>query len=234
MAPVKEEVTEHVKKKPRINCDSFDNMVVIIVGKDSIAFNMHRGMLCNVAPYFKAAFDGRFNEAKSKVLVLSEDDPEVFKRFQLWVYTDKVLEKGEAYGDISWTTLIELYVFGSIRGITDLQNAVVDILIDKSKSDNEVPTGDLQYIYNNTPEGSPLRRLLIDWTVFKGVLTSESWFSEDLRCVYPADFLFDVASAQYVMICSKKPRVKDFKASRQDYYVVQSDAPSGKATHGSG
>ena len=85
--------------------DSFDAIVIVKVGPSKTPFNMHKGLLCNAAPYFKAAFDGNFTEAKCAVLELLEEDVVMFKRFQLWVYTDKLLEEGEGERSIEWGTL---------------------------------------------------------------------------------------------------------------------------------
>ena len=75
--------------------DSFDAIVIVKVGPSKTPFNMHKDLLCSAAPYFKAAFNGNFPEAKSAVLELPEEDVVMFKRFQLWVYTNKLLEEGE-------------------------------------------------------------------------------------------------------------------------------------------
>lgn len=167
------------------------------------------------------------------MLELPEKDAVIFATFRLWVYTNKLLEEGEAYEDILWGTLTRLYVFGETRGISDLQDAVVDVLIDKRASCKKVPTGQFDYVFQNTPIGSPLRRLVVDWSIAKGNLTPEGWFAEETKCRFPTDFLFDLACAQNAIIDGKRAKVTDFQSKRQSYYVIASDASSGTATCGS-
>ena len=119
-------------------------------------------MLCNVAPYFKAALDGEFKEAKDKVLLLPEENATMFKRFQLWVYTNKILAEGEDENAIEYQTLADLYIFGDIRGIPDLQNGAMDTIIDKKASEKTIPAYEFRFIYKNSVDGSPLRRLCVD------------------------------------------------------------------------
>ena len=97
-----------------MDIDSFDAIVVVKVGPSKTPFNMHKGLLCSAAPYFKAAFNGSFTEARSAVLELPEEDVVILKRFQLWVYTNKLLEEGEGERAIEWGTLAGICDPGAI------------------------------------------------------------------------------------------------------------------------
>lgn len=66
---------------------------------------MHKSLLCNVTPYVKAALDGHFAEAKSAVIELPEEGVIMFKRFQLWIYTNGLLEEAEGEREVAWGTL---------------------------------------------------------------------------------------------------------------------------------
>lgn len=46
------------------------SIVQVIVGQSKKAFIMHRGILCKVAPYFRAAFEGNFLEGVEQMLKL--------------------------------------------------------------------------------------------------------------------------------------------------------------------
>lgn len=101
--------------------DSFDTATVqVIVGQSNKAFTIHEGVLCNVAPYFCAAFEGNFIEGVRQVLELPEENETMFRRFQLWVYTKKLLEDDESFIGIDWKPLVDLYIFGDKYGIPDL------------------------------------------------------------------------------------------------------------------
>lgn len=60
-----------------------------------------------------------------------------------------------------------MYVFGDARSIPALQNAVIDALIDMSQQTNMVPIHQVTYIYENTVDKPPLRRLVVDWIVYR-------------------------------------------------------------------
>lgn len=48
-------------------------------------------MLCSLAPFFKAALDGRFKEAADNAIPMPEESIVVVRRFQLWAYTGYVM-----------------------------------------------------------------------------------------------------------------------------------------------
>lgn len=79
------------------NCYSshFDTIVLVKVGPEEQKFTIHKGLLCAVSTYFKAALEGGFKEAEEQMINMPEDDVEVFEHFQLWVYTGSFMEAGE-------------------------------------------------------------------------------------------------------------------------------------------
>lgn len=177
-----------------LHSDAFDTIVQVLVGPDKISFNMHKGLLCNVAPYFEAALKGSFLESSAQVLELIEDDPVMFERFQLWTYTNRLLEDGETDKEIPFIVWADLWVFGEARGIPELQNCAIDGLINDEITTNYVPIGIFQHVYDNTHEDSPLRRLILDWAAFSGCWNRAAdygWFIKSRRGYYPKDFLFD-------------------------------------------
>jgi BTB/POZ domain len=62
------------------------------VGKGKQAFGIHRDLICFHSPYFKATFQGRFEEAVTGEVVLENTDPKVFGLFADWLYTGQVKE----------------------------------------------------------------------------------------------------------------------------------------------
>lgn len=244
MSPKAEDSTEHVSKKPRIKkpriskysslptrseCGShkhrgiFDGTVEVKVGPKKKSFLMHKTLLCNVAPYFRAAFEGKFAEAEAHVLELPEDDASVFEHFQLWVYSDQVLEKGETVKTVSWSILIELYIFGEIRGIPDLQNAVIHMIIDKHDIEGYIPIACIPRMYQYLPENSPLKRLLVDWAAQLGAL--DMWFPDENKPYFHSEFLMELAVALYHIKKAHMPAF-DFHAVPKDYYIGSNGSTS--------
>ena len=209
--------TEHVNKKPRIDRESFDTMVIVKVGPDKTVFRMHKRIICNVSPFFKVAFEGKFREAQDQILELPDENVDMFKYFQLWVYTDSIIAKGETVKDLTGLLLADLYIFGEMCGIPDLQNAAIDVLIDKYEFHQQITTLILHKVYGNTPETTPLRRLMVDFVacIDRGL---PDWFANS-RDQYPTDFLIDLAVALSKLKCGTKTVIMDFRASRFDYHV---------------
>ena len=180
---------------------------------------VYKDILCRSAPYFKAALErGGFKESKDQVLELPDDDPVAFSHFQLWLYTGNIIESHESPKDIPWEVLIDLYLFGDARGIPRLQNEAIDLFIEKSDVMNEIPSGELNFIYQNTVDGSPLRKLMVDMMTFDAVLTDSMWFDEE-PTLYPQQFLFDLAKSLYETWVGTKTKIINFRAVRSNYYV---------------
>ena len=164
--------------------------------------------------------EGGFKEAQDQILELPEDDAIVFSHFELWLYTGNILESHESAIDIDWDVLTNIYLFGEARGIPELQNEAVDVLIDKRCATNMIPTNQLNRIYEYTPDTSPLRKLLVDFMTFNAVLSSGCpWFREDRQSYYPKQFLFDLTTSLYENQAGTKTKVTDFKAVRSNYHV---------------
>ncbi|EON67205.1 hypothetical protein W97_06458 [Coniosporium apollinis CBS 100218] len=168
---------------PAPSAPLYDTMVTIKVGRQKQAFFAHKGLICNYSTYFKAAFHGQFREATAGAVELDNDDVEVFKTFFGWMYTGKLFEPSSEPGKVPLTAnlLAKIYVFGDARGIPDLKNAAIDAFVDKIIDDwNNVPASTIPYIYDNTPEDSKLRKLLVDMITYE---TLASGFTAFLRHV---------------------------------------------------
>lgn len=214
------------------------------VGHAKTLFKIHKQLLFNSTPYFKAAFDGNFIEAKEQTLELPEENVVMFKRFQLWLYTNYVLEKGEEPTEIDWITLAELYIFGEMCGIPDLQNAAIDILINKHCKQNAIPTNTFCLVYEKTPKDSSLRRLCVDWMACLAKFrpndghapthpgASYDWFQEVRRNRYPKDFLFDLVIALSELKEGVRTDITNFEDVRSSYYVKSRAATSEPPVNG--
>ena len=200
----------------------YDTIVVIVIGKgkEKRDFNIHKTILCNASSYFKAALGGTWQEAKKQKFDFADECFDVFDRFQQWLYSGRILEDDETSTALSWDVLFGIYIFAEKRGVPKLQNEVIDTIIDKYTATEAASVHSFRRIYDETPESSPLRRLLIDYTARRGKIKSEgnaAWFEESYRHVYPKDFLFDLCEAFYDERKAKKST--NFRKFRCDYHV---------------
>lgn len=185
----------------------------ILVGPDKQPFIIHRELLCETSSYFAAALQGEFKEAKEQRIEMLEEDVAMFQSFQIWLYSDNILTTNTRE---NWKILFDLHIFGDARGIPHLQNAAVDALINKEHRLKWIPAYQFKYVYEDTSEKSPLRRLLVDWTAS---LSAADWFTEDKFEWYGKRFLFDMAMAQYEMRKGVKKVITDFRSHCEDYHV---------------
>lgn len=162
-----------------------DQTVSIVVGAEKRAFAMHKMLLCSSSDYFRAALDGGFKEAAEQRIELLEDNPKVFERFQLWLYTGNVFDRGEKSTALDHSVLVDIYVFAESRCIPGLQNHLVDTIIRKSAREHfylRPSDGDM---YSNTVSSSPLRELAVYIAAHIRGLGHSSWKLNR----YPKEFL---------------------------------------------
>lgn len=106
----------------------FDTIVTILVGPEHAKFGVHKALLCHHSSYFKAALTGRFGEAEEGTITLEAEDPEVFSRFNAWLYTGD-FRKDEDDGALLLGPALDLCVFAAKRMVPRLRNAIVDRVI---------------------------------------------------------------------------------------------------------
>jgi hypothetical protein len=128
------------------------------------------------------------------------EDPTLFEYFQIWLYSKEILTNDKVQGDIPWRVLVDLFVFGDARGIPHLQKAAVDAIIKKQWDLNRISTRSIKYIYEETPEHSPLRRLFVESMANLG---NASWFTEE-EDWHRKHFLLNLAQAQFALSKGEK------------------------------
>ena len=160
---------------------------------------------------------------------MPEEDPLIFNRFQLWLYTGNIVEApGQSSPPIGDRTLTDLYILGEARGILGLQNAATDEVIDRFKKTGIIRAREIRHIYDNTSEKSPMRNLYVDMmTELSAELTDPSWDSGATYFAseyFPREFLTDLILALYHKVAVHEPKsYKDFSKDRQQYHVSTSD-----------
>lgn len=154
-------------------------------------------MLRNSSSYFKSALDGGFKESVENVIVLPEDNPDVFELFTRWLYLKRLDSENQNHVDelVSPRNLVQLYVFAEMRGVSPLQNMVIDLIV-KSCERSAAGAGlqtlrEIPYIYGNTSERSPPLRAMVvnlavvDYYMVTTLTPMKEWL--------PTGFLLDLA-----------------------------------------
>jgi hypothetical protein len=179
--------------------------------------------MCYHSPFFKAAFEGGFKEARTQKMTLKDVDSRVFGLMVHWMYRDEVYveeekEDQEKLGDTTVLdtsiilTLADLWILADRFLMPILQNKTMDKLCYLLYNHHEtmlLPF--IRHVYENTESrvGHPLKHLALSClAVFR---SSEEL--ADLRDGLPHDVAFDLAMAyQRGFLChfkSKHPSAKE-------------------------
>lgn len=197
-----------------------------MVGPNKRVFTMHKGLLCSVSDYFSAALKGNFKEATEQRIEFSEDPAWVLERFQLWLYSEQILEKDETARSLTDHQLVTLYAFAESRCIPNLQNHLVDLIIKKNDFESHIPVPSDGNMFTVLAPSSPLLKLSVDLAAHRGSF-NEDWDLDG----YPKRYLADVIRVlRYIRDDLLEER--DFWKVRCDYHVHAKGERrcSGKAT----
>ncbi|KAL2357639.1 hypothetical protein BJ546DRAFT_317832 [Cryomyces antarcticus] len=116
--------------------------------------------------------------------------------------------------------LCRVFVFADMRGVKELEKAVVDALVTSLTVErNTAFFNSLSYIYGNTPPSSALRKLYVDWATndydMSGVLAGSSANRE----ILPVGFVCDLANAIQALHPAKKARNRaDWVRNKHPYH----------------
>ena len=85
--------------------------VTLKVGKPRKLFHIHRNLLCEASPVFKAAFSesGRFSESESQTMDMDEDDATAFEVIAKWLYTNKCELSEQEINDTGYTARLATF-----------------------------------------------------------------------------------------------------------------------------
>lgn len=131
------------------------------VGTPGTPFDVHLELLCDSSPHFNSLFNDRFATVPPATVRLPDDDPDTFTEFLNWVYYGTIFQNQL---HPPWIELFRLWVLADKFEVPELQNLVVTRC--KKKLDYQkngvLATNTINYVYNNTVPGSPLRQMTVD------------------------------------------------------------------------
>ena len=157
------------------------------------------------------------SEVVAQVVVIKDENPEIFRRFKDWLYSGRVISGSETYKALAWSEIIAMYTFGDRKGISRLQNSCVDAIIRKRNEGGLFPgQADVNTLWTASGQVSRLRRLLLD--MFAAECNLRNALATNR--VYHPGFLQGLVQTIYDM---KEKRTiyneVDFWKKRRNYYV---------------
>ena len=201
-----------------------DEILQIKVGPSDQVFEIHRGLLCDKASYFKAILEslGDWKE-KREGIILKEVDPAIFERFDFWLNLDNVLYDHETAQSVPDIDLLKSYFFADERGVPGMQNQIIDTILEKVFYAKTLDIKHQRLIWENTPDRSPLRRLLVDTLVMTADELPELLETEEQQALYDKSFIVDVLIAK----CKHPTTIPftEFMERRCEYHIHDETKP---------
>lgn len=153
--------------------DEYGEIVEVVVGDDRLfpkeTFQVFDGLLKHYSSYFRSALKEEWIGKGAKTIALPFDKPNVFRAFYNWLFARQLYSRLSDDGSIPMSVqlICEVYVFGDVRGVSELCNAAIDLLFQRNSQRWEFPEDSLAYIYDNTTHASPLRTYMVEYGVEK-------------------------------------------------------------------
>ncbi|KAF2427285.1 hypothetical protein EJ08DRAFT_567382, partial [Tothia fuscella] len=144
------------------------------IGPELKKFQFHKGLLAHHSLYFKNLSSGRWPSDDKRTIDLPGDNVEAWQCLFSWVYTRTLGQPHRETSDTDERKEIPVrnlvsnqclmtFVLGDMRMMPGLKNAVIDELFSLWTQGVIIPgPTHIGYIYDNTPAGSAVRKLLID------------------------------------------------------------------------
>jgi hypothetical protein len=132
---------------------------------------------------------------------LPETSVRDFQLYFHWLYTSKTEVEGEGEEDVEQKhqSYLSMYILGDVLDDYQLRNTAMEHLIESLPFTPQPSPDAVWDIYERTPAGSPLRKLLVDQRIGTG---DRDEFAKDVE-VFPAEFVQELA----VSLMSKTPIV---------------------------
>lgn len=164
------------KRTSNVHRYGVDYIVVQVGSENKKDFAVHKGLLIRHSDFFQAALTGDWKEKKDGAVPLPEQDPEIFKTFQHFLYSGQVctsrdgdyhLNDDGSSRDKEWVRLAEAWVLGDAILSTSFKDAVVDAIIAKVINISYSPTNLHTLVYPKSTVGAKIRTLLVDLAVWR-------------------------------------------------------------------
>lgn len=144
--------------------------VVLFVGPEQVPFGLQKDFLCAKSSHYRQYFAE--NDEVESVVKLPDTPVEVFAYAQNFLYTGSVFPSD---GDPpTYEVLVGVWKLGLQLDIQGLCDQTLEAMVQVRQATQSIPAPPLLVqVWKDTPEGSSMRRLLLDWAA-EYVRSSES------------------------------------------------------------
>ncbi|KAI0158994.1 putative Bromodomain testis-specific protein [Pestalotiopsis sp. NC0098] len=151
--------------------DAHPIFVIILVGPNEKPFGVQKDFLCAKSSYFRRYFIDNPEDKVECVVKLPDASEETFGHAQNFMYTGRLSDTATMPG---YDILIDAWKLGNQLDVEGLCDAVLDAMNECRRNTRTIPaTPLLIQVWNETPEGSEIRKLLLTWAA-EYIRSSES------------------------------------------------------------
>lgn len=151
-------------------------------------------MICAKSEFFRAACSTCWLEGREKVVRLPEVDPDIFKTYLDWTYTDVLVvetaPKSPAVKTKTSRGIVDMYLLGDVLNDVKLRNRAMQLLSSHVINQRVPNTMTIRRIWDNTPTTSLLRNWVVDVLILK---LSREYFVQN-AATYPPELVLQVAT----------------------------------------
>ncbi|GAP92812.2 putative tfiid associated protein [Rosellinia necatrix] len=145
---------------------------IILVGENMEAFGIQKAFLIAKSTYFKRHFAETKEQKVEEVVRFPTTEPVVFGLAQLFMFTDSLDTSPQPLP--GYDLLIAVWKLGNELGIKGLCEEALKAMSEYREATQSIPATELLVkAWHETPEGSPIRALLLSWTA-EYIRSSES------------------------------------------------------------
>lgn len=216
-------------------------MVTFLIGKDHKNFIIHKEFTRKYAEAFCKVFGGDFFEKPDEKYTLEDTSVEAFRLFSQYLYSQKITlalhgwrpfwavdqhnlndEDHQKRCSEQSMTLLELWVLADSFKIRELQSEVMEHLLRTERACGTLSPENLHFVYDKTPEGSALRRFVVDKVTW-GIDDAEYFKQHASR--FPPEMLVDLVVNFSKAVPQKvlQRRYGDINGATQVYFLYKDD-----------
>lgn len=195
------------------------DLVIVYVGPKRKRFRIHRDLLASASEFFRQKVKPYHDLRRGPFLIyLADYDPIVFELFVNWLYR-KTLPALDEHSEVRAKEqvghYITLYLMAESWSIAPLKNLIIDTIKARQTCNNGwFPTDLIKRIYAATPKGSPFRRYIVDYFLFKTSTSvwGEAELAKALKKQVDAgnvEFLLECYEGLFLMAYKSKMRNRD-------------------------
>jgi hypothetical protein len=163
---------------------------------------VHQKVLTARSEFFNCATKEEWLGSDARRIAMPDDRPDIFRLYVNLLYKKEIATKGQG----EWLNLCRMYTLAEKLQDTTTRNRVVDAMSSfltdcistglgglfggpVVKREYQLSAESIEELYTHTPDGSPIRRFIVDYYVDHAV---PEWLQKG-KGSFPEEFLYDVA-----------------------------------------